>query len=392
MRDAEEQKQSKPKSRWSENRLRQLIDTVEDYAIFITDVEGYIETWNAGAEKMFGYTADEAIGQKEAIIFTPEDRAKNIPEMEMKTAREKGCANDERWHMRKDGSRFFVNGVQTALFENGKLTGYAKIARDLTERVVLEEELKQLNADLESKIEDRTFELKREIAERERSEEIRLKLLQKIVTTQEDERKRISRDLHDHLGQKLTALTFALEYLKSKCENNELCELVQQAQALAGEIDSELDFLAWELRPATIDELGLETTLKNFVREFSLHFNIPADFHARKLINKRLLPEIEINLYRIAQEALNNVAKHAKATNVSVLIEKPDDHIVLIIEDNGIGFKPSEKANKSEGLGLVGMGERALIIGGAVEIESKEGEGTTVYARIPAKFGNEEAA
>lgn len=390
MRDAD-QKQSQATSGWSENRLRQLVDTVEDYAIFITNVVGNIETWNIGAEKMFGYKAEEVIGQSEAIIFTPEDRAKNVPEMEMKTAREKGCANDERWHMRKDGSRFFASGVQTALFENGELTGYAKIARDLTERVTLEQQLKQLNADLESKVEERTSELKSEIAERERSEEVRLRLLQKIVTTQEDERKRISRDLHDHLGQKLTGLALALEFLKGKCPDGELCKLIEQAQEMASEIDSELDFLAWELRPATIDELGLEATLKNFVKEFSDHFNISADFHSRKFRNKRLLPEIEINLYRIAQEALNNIAKHAQATQVSVVLEKPNNHIVLIVEDNGIGFKPRRKANKSEGLGLVGMGERAALIGGSIEIESNVGDGTTVYARIPAKFSKEEA-
>jgi signal transduction histidine kinase len=143
------------------------------------------------------------------------------------------------------------------------------------------------------------------------------------------------------------------------------------------------------LRPATIDELGLEATLENFVNEFARHFNIPADFHAQKLSNKRLLPEIEINLYRIAQEALNNIAKHAQASNVSVMIEKPDHHIVLIIEDDGIGFNPRTKVDKIEGLGLVEMGERAAIVGGRLEIESKKGKGTTVYARIPAIFNKE---
>src|SRR5687768_6404124 len=185
MRDSS-QKQSQETSGWSEHRLRQLVDSVEDYAIFITDLEGKIETWNVGAERMFGYTAEEAIGQYEGLIFTPEDRARNVPEMEMETAREKGCANDERWHLRKDGSRFFASGVQTALYENNRLTGYAKIVRDLTERVTLEEQLRQSNTILESKVEERTAELKKEIAERKNSEEIRVKLLRKIVSTQED--------------------------------------------------------------------------------------------------------------------------------------------------------------------------------------------------------------
>lgn len=385
MRDSNEN-QSQERLGWSEHRLRQLVDNVEDYAIFITNVKGNIETWNIGAERIFGYTAEEIIGENEGIIFTPEDRAGNVPEMEMKTAREKGTASDERWHIRKDGSRFFASGVQTALYENGSLTGYAKIARDLTERVMLEEKLQLANTNLESKVEERTSELKQEIAERKISEEIRVKLLRKIVSTQEDERKRISRDLHDHLGQKLTALALNLELLKGRCEDAELCELIEQAQALAKEVDSELDFLAWELRPASIDELGLETTLKNFTKAFSHHFNIPIGFHSRKLGKRRLLPEIEINLYRIAQESLNNITKHARATNISVMLEKPDHHIVLIVEDNGIGFEPNKKANRNKGLGLVGMMERAALIGGTVEIESAKGKGTTIYARVPAQF------
>jgi len=383
------QNQMHENSGWSEARFRQLLESVEDYAIFITNVEGIIETWNVGAERMFGYKADEVIGQPEEIIFTPEDRAKGVPEMEMKAAREKGSAADERWHVRKDGSRFYASGFQTALYENGQLTGYAKIARDLTERVVLEEKLLSANANLESKIQERTADLQKEIIERKNSEEMRVKLLRKIVTTQEDERKRISRDLHDHLGQKLTALSINLELLRQRCDEEELCKFIEQAQESAKEIDSEMNFLAWELRPASIDELGLEATLKNFADEFSRHFKIPVGFHSRRLEKGRLLPELEINLYRIAQEALNNIAKHAQAGNVSVLLEKPDHHVVLIVEDDGVGFEPGEKANRNKGLGLVGMGERAALIGGAVEIESAKGKGTTIYARVPAHFVNE---
>lgn len=384
------QNQAQKNSGWSEARFRQLLESVEDYAIFITNLDGVIETWNVGAERIFGYTAEEVIGQSESIIFTPEDRAGNIPEKEMKHARENGSAADERWHLRKDGSRFYASGFQTALYENGKLTGYAKIARDLTERVMLEEQLRQSNADLDSKVQERTAELQQEIVERKNSEEIRVKLLRRIVSTQEDERKRISRDLHDHIGQKLTALSLNLEILKQKCEDDELCKFIEQVQERTREIDSELDFLAWELRPASIDELGLKVTLKNFAREFSRHFKIPVDFHSRGLEKGRLLPEVEINLYRIAQEALNNIAKHAQAGRVSVILENPDQHIVLIVEDDGVGFDPQEKANKSEGLGLVGMGERVALVGGTVEIESAKGKGTTVYARVPAHFVTDE--
>lgn len=385
-----DQKQSQETSGWSEHRLRQLVEKVEDFAIFITNLEGNIETWNIGAERIFGYTAEEAIGQAERIIFTPEDQAKNVPKLEMKIAREKGSAIDERWHLRKDGSRFYASGFQTALYENGNLTGYAKIARDLTERLTLEEQLRSANTDLESKIQKRTSELKKEIIKHKKSEEKRAELLRKIVSVQEDERKRISRDLHDHLGQKLTALSLNLELVKQKCEEDELCELIAQAQERAKEVDTELSFLAWELRPSSIDELGLEVTLENYAREFSRHFQIPVGFHSRGFKKKRLLPELELNLYRIAQEALNNIAKHAQATEVSVLLEKPDNHIVLIIEDNGVGFNLNEKVNRNKRLGLIGMNERATLVGGKVEIESALGKGTTIYSRVPLQFTSEE--
>ncbi|HLM60247.1 MAG TPA: PAS domain-containing sensor histidine kinase [Pyrinomonadaceae bacterium] len=388
---ASDRKQAQETLGWSERRLRQLVEKVEDYAILITNLEGNIEAWNIGAQRLFGFTAEEAIGQYEGIIFTPEDRAENVPEKEMKRARETGCANDERWHLRKDGSRFFVNGVQTALYEAGELTGYAKIARDLTERLTLEEELLSVNKNLELKIQERTSELNKELKKQKSYVKERTELLRKIVSTQEDERKRISRDLHDHLGQKLTALSLNLELLKQKCDDGELCRLIEQALEKANDIDSELDFLAWELRPASIDEFGLVVALENFAREFSRHFKIPVGFLSRKLKKGRLVPEIEINLYRIAQEALNNIAKHAQATNVSVLLEKPDKNIVLIVEDDGVGFDPKKKANRSKGLGLIGMSERAALVGGTVEIESAKGSGTTIYASVPAHFvGKEE--
>jgi PAS domain S-box-containing protein len=385
-----DRKQAQQASAWGEYRLRQLVENVEDYAIHIANTDGIIETWNIGAEKLFGYSAEEAIGQHSRLIFTPEDRTKGIPEDEMMQARANGSAVDERWHQRKDGSRFFASGFQTALYENGELTGYAKIARDLTERIKLEEQLRSLNESLDLKVEQQTSALHKEIAERKNAEQGRVQLLRKIVTTQEDERKRISRDLHDHLGQKLIALKLNLELVRQKCDDDGLCSLIEQAQEKTKEIDAELDFLAWELRPASIDELGLEVTVNNFVKEFSDHFKIPSEFHSTGLKGKRLSPEIEINLYRIAQEALNNIAKHAKATNVSVMLKQPDHKITLIVEDNGVGFTPQEKANRRKGLGLVGMAERIALIGGEVEIESKKGAGTTIYARVPARFTREE--
>ena len=383
---------------WSKELLYQLVDSVKDYAIFAADLDGLIVTWNIGAEKMFGYPAEEIIGQHFAILATPEDRANNMPEEELRTAREEGCAEDERWHVRKEGSQFFYVGVCTPLYDNsGEHTGYAKIARDLTERIKFQEELQYAKDNLEVQVRQRTSELnesneslRSEVIERTQSENLRVALLRKIVRTQEDERKRIARDIHDHIGQGMTGLKLKLTHLLNLYEKGlELTEQFAEFQSIVDRIDSEVDFLAWELRPSVLDNLGLPAAINKFVREWSVHFSIPAEFEQIGLEGKHLLPEIEINLYRIGQEALNNTAKHAKANNVSVLLEKLDGTVRLIIEDDGIGFEPSEKAKitgDDRGMGLLGMKERAELIEGTIEIESSIGNGTTIYVQVPAQF------
>ena len=390
-RDVTARRQAESRLLASEDRLRLLIESVTDYYIIIQDAGGRIEVWNPGAERMFGYTAAEAVGQSIEIIFTPEDRTRGAHLAEMKTAREQGVANDERWHLRKDGSRFYASGVLTLLSDGGSI-GYAKIARDLTESKRAEDELRRASEGLEQRVAERTRELARanealhvENAERRQVEKARLQLLRQLVRTQEDERRRIAREIHDHLGQQSTALRLNLEALKDQCVGyEELCGPIEQTQAIAARLDADVDFLAWELRPAALDDLGLAAALANFVREWSKHFGIPADFHTTGMDAERPSPEAETNLYRIAQEALNNTFKHAGATRADVLLERRDGSVVLIIEDDGIGFDPKDKAEEGDrGLGLLGMGERAALIGGELEIESTPNGGTTIFARVP---------
>jgi two-component system CheB/CheR fusion protein len=391
--DITQRKKAEGLLRESEERLRLLIESVTDYSIIIQDTEGRIEIWNSGAERMFGYASKEAIGQSIEIIFTPEDREQGAHLEEMRRARDDGRAADERWHIRKDGTRFYVSGVLTAL-RSGVLTGYAKIARDLTKSKQAEEDLRRAHEQLEQSVLERTNDLARanealriENAERRQVEKARLQLLRQLVRTQEDERRRIAREIHDHLGQQSTALRLNLEALKEMCVNyGELCEPIEQAQAIAIRLDSEVDFLAWELRPASLDDLGLAVALDNFVKEWSAHFGIPVDYHSTGMDKERPSPETETNLYRIAQEALNNTYKYAQASRVDVLLERRDHHVVLIIEDDGVGFDPKDEIASRKGLGLIGMSERATLIGGTLEIESAPNQGATIFARVPVSF------
>jgi two-component system CheB/CheR fusion protein len=400
--DITNRRQTEAALRASEERLRLLMDSFTDIALFTTDVNTIVTAWNPGAEKVFGFTAEEMVGKKSAdVVFTPEDIAKGEPDKERAGAVKDGKALDERWHIRKNGERFFASGFMVPLTDGENLIGYGKIASDLTQRKQYEDELNQAREELEKRVAERTKELaetnaslRQQIMNRKQIEEERINLLRKIVTTQEDERRRIARDLHDQMGQRLTALRLQMASLKERCGDDEdLCAQIEQLQKLGERIDAEASFLAWELRPTVLDDLGLVTAVDNFVREWSAHFGIKAEFHSSGLKRKRLTSEIETNLYRITQEALNNVYKHSQATAVNVLLEFRKKEVVLIVEDNGVGFdQEQQRIDQRHGsaMGLLGINERAAIVGGTVEIESGQNKGTTVFARIPAVFAKDE--
>jgi signal transduction histidine kinase len=218
-------------------------------------------------------------------------------------------------------------------------------------------------------------------------------LLRRVVTAQEDERSRIARNLHDHLGQRLTALRLQLEVANDKGGNQrELNQAIEQAQMIAKQLDADVDFLSWELHPASLDRLQLATALFHFVQEWSKHFDIPAEFHISEMETGRFPRDIASNLYRIAQEALNNIYKHAQATRVDVIFECREDRITLVIEDNGQGFAVNDVAvegGEDKGIGLIGMRERAALVGGTLEIDSRPGDGTTIIVRAPLPSGEE---
>ena len=390
-------KRSQDLLRSSEERLTLMMETFTDYAMMSSDRDGRIDSWNTGAEHIFGYSSDEMIGRSADILFVPEDVAAGVPAKEMRDARIKGRAVDERWHLRKDGKRFFASGVMMPLYVGKTLTGYAKIASDLTEKKRQAEILQQAHDDLEMRVAQRTRELAEsnaalllEIEQRASAEKQRIDLLGRLVSSQEFERRRIARDLHDQLGQRLTALRLKIASLKELAVGNgNLGERIDRLQEIAERIDTEVSFLAWELRPSTLDDLGLIEAVGAYVTEWSRHYEIPAEFHSAGLGSSRFDRDVETHLYRITQEALNNTVKHAGAGRVSVLLEKMDTNLTLIVEDDGKGFDPMDErvpSDSGHGLGLTGMRERAALVGGDLEIESAKGKGTTIYVRIPV-FG-----
>lgn len=392
--DMTDLKHSEDLLRSSEERIGLMMDSFTEYAIFSMDVDGRIDSWNKGAEVVFGYEQGDIMGLSCEILFSSTDNARGVPLSELKTAKKKGKSSYEGWQVKKDGTDFFASAVVMPLFVGGELTGYAKIASDLTEKKRRDEELRRAHDDLELRVKERTRELAasnsalvQEMGEREVAERQKIDLLGRLVTSQEFERRRIARDLHDQLGQKLTALRLKIASLAEiSAENKEFASRVERLQDIAQQLDSEVSFLAWELRPSALDDLGLRDAVGAFVNEWSHHYEISADFHSAGLAKERLEGDAETHLYRIAQEALNNIVKHAQAKHVTVMLERRDNSVILVVEDDGKGFDPVEKARSADSgksLGLIGMSERAALVGGEVEIESARGKGTTIYVRVP---------
>jgi signal transduction histidine kinase len=223
------------------------------------------------------------------------------------------------------------------------------------------------------------------MVERERAEKARTELLARLVFAHEDERRRIAREMHDQFGEQLTALARRIEILKGACADRpDLAGEVAALEAVAQQLDRDVDHLVWELRPTALDDLGLRAALANYVQDWSKRVSISAELHTSGLLDDRLSSETETTLYRIAQEALTNVAKHSRAANVDVILERRSDHVLLIVEDDGVGFDPASSGGAGQGFGLLGMQERAALVGATLEIESAAGKGTTVLLRMAA--------
>jgi two-component system, chemotaxis family, CheB/CheR fusion protein len=366
--------------RASEERLRLVIDSLEDYAIFALTPEGAISWWTAGAARMFGYPADEIAGQHFDVLFTPEDRAAGTPARELERARAGGRADDERWYVRKDGSRLYCSGVTTPL-RDADTMGFAKIARDLTEALEAQQALERAHGELDVRVRERTQQLELQVGERNAAEVKARGLVRRLVSAQENERARIAREIHDRVGQQLTALRFALDRVRRCCVDAPAAlGSLDEALEIARGIDTDIDVLARELRPAALDDLGLVAALSRYVESWGRHSGVQAEFRIGGLDDVRLTPDVETTFYRVAQEALNNVAKHAHASRVDVLLERRNGAILLVVEDDGVGFDAADPS-QSGGLGLSGMHERASLIGAGLQIESSPGQGTSVFLR-----------
>lgn len=340
---------------------RFVVEESTDYAIIALDSNGLIVIWNTGAERLLGYGRSEMIGRSPHRLFTPEDLARRIPERELETARADGCADDDRWHVCKDGTRVWVNGVLTPLRDDaGHFVGFSKILRDRTERKRADEELETSRSYLRV-------------------------LTARILSIQEEERRRIAREIHDQLGQTLTALKLEVGRLERRRPENRAA-LKERVDGMLALIDSTIDQvqrIATELRPGALDDLGLVAAVEDYVAIFSRRAEIRCTLKITPT-DLALDRDRSTAVFRILQEALTNVARHARATEARVTLEGRPDGVTLIVEDDGRGITPGE-ASGLRSFGLNGVRERARAWGGRVQVENVEGGGTRLVAEIPSR-------
>jgi PAS domain S-box-containing protein len=355
--DLTEQKRSEAALRESEERLRLAFDGAQE-GVWDWNLETGSVVYSPRWKQMLGYADDEIEPHVSAWerLLHPDDwsRADQVSES---VARGAATYEGEFRLRHKEGHYVHVlsRGFPVRLEPGGPVVRIVGTHFDLTAR-------------------------KRAETERARTE-----FLSRLVFAQEDERRRIAREMHDQFGEQLTTLGLRIRALKDACSDQpKFNDHFAALETVAQQIDRDVDHLVWELRPTALDDLGLRAALEDYVHNWSKRANIVVNLHMSGRLDDRLASDTETTLYRIAQEALTNVARHSRARNVEVILERRNDSVLLVVEDDGVGFDPDTSGEAGHGFGLIGMQERAALVGATLEIESSAGKGTTILVRIAA--------
>jgi len=374
--------------RAEEERFRLFIEAVKDYAIFTLDANGRVSSWNEGAARLKGYEVADIVGRNFSCFFPAEDVERGRPQQELETATKEGRFEDEGWRVRKDGSRFWANVLITAIRNKaGEVVGFVKVTRDFTERMKAQEELRRANVELLKEIAERKGAEAR-LASSERS--LR-ELSRHLLRSQDEERRRIGRDLHDSLGQSLAVLKMNLDSLQMSMQarRDGVEQMLEPCVLLAEEALREVRTISYLLYPPMLEEMGLKSAIQWYLDGFSKRSGIQTTLEVAPDFD-RLAPEAELAFFRILQEALTNVHRHSESRTAKIRLSVNEGWASMEIRDKGKGIPTNLLEQSGEdwmgslGVGLRGMNERMRQLGGKLEVASTD-KGTTVTASVPAE-------
>jgi len=375
--------------------LAAIVDSSDD-AIISKTLDGIITSWNAGAERLFGYTAKEAVGRPISMVIPLERRDE---ERTILARLRQGDRIDhfDTVRVRKDGTKLEISlTISPVRNAAGKIIGASKIARDISARKRVERELHEseqrfrtLADALDTQVQFRTQELRRRNAEiLQQSDQLR-DLSGRLMTMQDEERRRIARDLHDSAGQNLAALAMTLSRIEDDAQRNpaQLSQTVKDARDLIEGLSQEIRTTSYLLHPPMLDEFGLSSALGLYLEGLeqrsglSIELNIPADFG-------RLAPEVELAIFRMVQECLTNIHRHSGSKTAVIRIVRQPDKIYAEVQDHGKGMSPERFAEVQSqgagvGVGIRGMRERVRQAHGELNVDSNA-LGTTITAIFPA--------
>ena len=348
-----ERKRAEAALRESEERYRELFENAKD-AIYVHDLKGTYTSINRAAEKLSGYTRDEILGRNFAHFIAPEHISQVREKICTKLAK-KGETSYEVDVVAKGGRRVPVEVSSRSIYENGVAIGVQGTARDITERKRAQEALQMFS--------------------------------RRLIEAQEEERRRIARELHDQIGQALTAVQLNLHTVQSMSLTPEASPYLKDTMDVVDEALGLVRDLSIDLRPPQLDDLGLVTALRWYVDRHVQRTGIGTDV----LVDlpdhdERFSRDLETACFRIAQEALTNAARHAQAKRVSVRLTGGRSDLVLAVKDDGVGFDLialRKRAPRVATLGLLGMQERAHAVGGTIVIDSTLSKGTEIRCRFP---------
>jgi PAS domain S-box-containing protein len=362
-------------------RLAAVVESSED-AIMTLDLNGVIRTWNRGAEGIFGYSAEEVIGRPVAMLRPPE-AADDEAVFQERIRQGLRIQHYETVRRRKDGEVIDISlSISPLRDRHGRLTGFSKISRDITQRRQAELMMQRLNAELESRVKERTAALSRANEELEGMIRRRRELEREVLNISEREQRRIGRDLHDDLGQRIAGAWMRASVVQRSLMKRAATEAggVAEVAELLGEALDCTRALARGLHPVAPQEGGLVMALRELVERGRALFDKDCYFRSRGECGLDD-PEVATHLYRIAQEAMSNAVKHGQASRIEVVLERLQGWLQLRIDDDGVGLENT--GVPPEGMGLRIMHYRADMIGAQLEILPCQPRGTSVRCRLP---------